>query len=81
MREKFQQFFQFADIGLACANIFGVGFGCMMGWFMLKDIIGEWANFLLYGGVTAIMLETMSVLSNLRKNNKMERKTEDYESS
>ena len=81
MREKFQVFFQYADIGLSCADIIGVGFGFMIGWFKLTDIIGGWRIFRLYGGVTAIMLLAIRELLNRRKNNKMERETEDYESS
>ena len=54
----------------------------MMGWFpMLVDIIIGWWIDLLCGGVTVIMLFPIIEVLDRMRNNKMERKTEDYESS
>ena len=66
----------------SCALFIGVGFGYMMGWFpMLVDIIIGWLIDLLCGGVTVIMLFPIIKVLDRMRNNKMERKTEDYESS
>ena len=75
-------FFQFAGIVFSCAPFIGVGFGYVMGWFpILIDIIVGWWIVLLCGGVTVIMLFAIIKVLDRMKNDKMERKTEDYESS
>ena len=82
----FGWFFQFAGIVFSCYLGIGFGLGSVIGGFLVDIIGGSW-TFLLSGGVTAIVL-VLCVLSlaitkllDRMKNNKVERKTEDYESS
>jgi len=70
----------------ACYLGIGFGLGSMIGGFLVDIIGGSW-TFLLFGGVTTIVLVLCVVslattkLLNRMKNNKVDRKTEDYESS
>lgn len=86
MHLQFRLVFQFAGIVFSCYLGIGSGLGSMIGGFLVDIIGGSW-TFLLSGGVTAIVL-VLCVLSlaitkllNRMKNNKVERETEDYESS
>lgn len=86
MHLQFRLVFQFAGIVFSCYLGIGFGLGSMIGGFLVDIIGGSW-TFLLSGGVTAIVL-VLCVLSlaitkllNRMKNNKVERETEDYESS
>ena len=70
----------------SCYLGIGVGLGSMIGGFLVDIIGGSW-TFLLSGAVTAIVL-VLCVLSlaitkllNRIRNNKVESRTEDYESS
>jgi len=70
----------------SCYVGIGFGLGSMIDGFLVDAIGGSW-TFLLSGGVTATVL-LLCVLSfaitkllNRMKNNKVERKTEDHESS
>ena len=86
MHSQFRLVFQFAGIVFSCYLGVGFGLGSTIGGFLVDIIGGSW-TFLLSGGVTAIVL-VLCVLSlaitkllNRMKNNKVERETEDYESS
>ena len=69
----------------SCYLGIGVGLGSMIGGFLVDIIGGSW-TFLLSGAVTAIALLlcvlvlAITTLLDRMKNNKVERKTEDYES-
>ena len=69
----------------SCYVGIGFGLGSMIGGFLVDIIGGSW-TFLLSGAVTAIVLLlcvlvlAITTLLDRMKNNKVERKTEDYES-
>ncbi|XP_020603434.1 major facilitator superfamily domain-containing protein 6-like [Orbicella faveolata] len=87
-KERTSEEYSATTQGIVFSCYLGVGFGLgsMIGGFLVDIIGGSW-TFLLSGGVTAIVL-VLCVLSlaitkllNRMKNNKVERETEDYESS
>ena len=74
MQDKFWLLFQFEGIVFICVLVIGAGFGHIMGWFpSLMDIIGV--------TLTALIFLLMIQLLYQLRNNKMERTTEDFESS
>jgi len=76
---------QFAGIVFSCYLGVGFGIGSMIGGFLVDIIGGSW-TFLVSGGVTSIVLVLCLLSTGITKllgrmNNKVESKTEDYESS